>query len=98
MKASDLKSTYPMYFMAKEKAQLTAGMDVDALLKKVAFNYEGETMSTVDGLKIDFDDAWVHMRKSNTEPIVRIYTEAGTQAEADALADRFVKQLEPSSL
>jgi phosphomannomutase len=49
-------------------------------------------------LKIDFDDAWVHMRKSNTEPIVRIYTEAGTQAEADALADRFVKQLEPSSL
>ncbi|MDA9256211.1 phosphoglucosamine mutase, partial [Schleiferiaceae bacterium] len=86
------------YFMAKEKAQLTADMDVDALLKKVALTHAGETMSTVDGLKIDFDEAWVHMRKSNTEPIVRIYTEAGSQAEADALAAQFVKQLEASSL
>ena len=98
MKASELKATYPKYFMAKEKAQLTADMDVDALLKKVALTHAGETMSTVDGLKIDFDEAWVHMRKSNTEPIVRIYTEAGSQAEADALAAQFVKQLEASSL
>lgn len=97
MKASELKATYPMYFMAKEKAQLTADMDVEALLKQVALAHEGEIMSTVDGLKIDFDDAWVHLRKSNTEPIVRIYTEAGSQAEADALAARFVNQLEPSS-
>lgn len=85
---SELKAGYPAYFMSKQKIDLTPGLDVDGLLKKMEARYQAEECSTVDGLKIDFEDSWVHLRKSNTEPIIRIYTEAMSQEEADSLAKR----------
>jgi phosphomannomutase len=96
-RCSELRASYPDYFMAKEKATLTASMDVDGLLASIASEYAGHQPSTIDGVKIDFESTWVHLRKSNTEPIVRIYTEAPTQAEADDLAAQFVKKLEAFS-
>lgn len=69
-------------------------MDVDRLLKEIESRYQNEEISTIDGVKIDFPENWVHLRKSNTEPIIRIYTEAPTQMEADLLADRFITVLE----
>jgi len=97
MSCSALRASYPDYFMAKEKASLTPSMDVDGLLASVAAEYASYSPSTIDGVKIDFESTWVHLRKSNTEPIVRIYTEAPTQAEADALAATFVQKLETFS-
>ncbi|WP_394906189.1 phosphoglucosamine mutase [uncultured Mesonia sp.] len=91
---SELRKTYPSYYMSKNKAQLTPGLNVDALLDTMAKQYSNEEVSTVDGVKIDFEESWVHLRKSNTEPIIRIYTEAKTQKEADQLAVRFIKELE----
>jgi len=93
MTVSQLKATYPIYFMSKKKIQLTPQLDVDALLKTMASNYANETLTTIDGVKIDFADSWVHLRKSNTEPIIRIYTEAKSQQEADDLADRFIAEI-----
>lgn len=93
-KLSDLRREYPAYFMAKNKAQLTPDMDVDQLLAAVAQRYQGENVNTIDGVKIDFTEKWVHLRKSNTEPIIRIYTEAQSQEEADALAGKFTAELE----
>lgn len=90
---SALKKSYPAYYMSKKKIELTPGLDVDALLQTLTRRYQHEDHSTVDGLKIDFPDSWVHLRKSNTEPIVRIYTEAATQKGADSLADRFIHEL-----
>ena len=97
VKASELRASYPDYFMAKEKAALSASLDVDGLLASVASEYAQYQPSTIDGVKIDFESTWVHLRKSNTEPIVRIYTEAPSQEEADALAATFVKKLEAFS-
>jgi phosphomannomutase len=79
--------------MSKKKIQLTPELDVDMLLTTIAKTYEDEKVSTVDGVKIDFADSWVHLRKSNTEPIIRIYTEATSQLAADELADRFISEL-----
>jgi phosphomannomutase len=79
--------------MAKEKIDLQPGVDTDALLARVASAHAHLNPSTIDGVKIDFADRWVHLRKSNTEPIVRIYTEAPTEAEAAALASEFVAKL-----
>lgn len=93
MKVSELRDSYPAYFMSKNKIELTPSIDVDAVLKKVESKYQSEEVSTVDGVKIDFETSWVHLRKSNTEPIIRIYTEAGSQAAADELAVRFVSEL-----
>ena len=93
MKVSELRASYPAYFMSKKKIQLTEGMDVDGLLQKIFATYQSENISTIDGVKIDFPENWVHLRKSNTEPIIRIYTEASTQEGADALADRFIGEL-----
>jgi len=93
MKLSELRASYPAYFMGKKKIDLQPGIDVDAILKKVQEKYAHEEISTVDGVKIDFPAEWVHLRKSNTEPIIRIYTEAPTQEQADALADRFIEEL-----
>jgi phosphomannomutase len=90
---SELRAGYPSYFMSKKKIELTAGLDVDALLQAMEKKYEKEEISTVDGVKIDFEESWVHLRKSNTEPIVRIYTEAKSQREADALADRLIAEM-----
>ncbi len=87
---SALKASYPPYFMSKQKIQLTPGLDVDALLEKMAAKYANEDVSTVDGVKVDFENHWVHLRKSNTEPIIRIYTEASTQAEADQVANDMI--------
>ena len=90
---SALKKQYPAYFMSKQKIDLAPTMDVDGLLRKIEDQYSAEELTTIDGVKIDFTEEWVHLRKSNTEPIIRIYTEAKTQQKADDLADRFVKEL-----
>lgn len=89
----ELRESYPAYFMGKKKIDLQPEIDVDDLLKKLEQNYLNKEISTEDGLKIDFFDHWVHLRKSNTEPIIRIYTEAPTQSQANELADRFIAEL-----
>ena len=94
---SALKKTYPLYFMSKKKIDLNPSIDVDGLLRTMENTYAHEPMTTVDGVKIDFSDSWVHLRKSNTEPIIRIYTEAPSQHQADALADRFIAELKALS-
>ena len=94
MKVSELKAHYPQYAIAKTKLQLTPEMDVDAILEAVAKHYEGEQLTTIDGVKIDFEDGWVHLRKSNTEPIIRIYSEAHTMEEAEQLGEDVRKIVE----
>ena len=93
MKVSELRATYPAYFMSKNKVQLVKGMPVDEILKKIEEQYASEELTTIDGVKIDFTDEWVHLRKSNTEPIIRVYTEAKSQQKADQLGERFVGEL-----
>ena len=90
---SALRKTYTSYFMSKKKIQLTPQLDVDKLLKAMELKYADEEINNIDGVKIDFDDNWVHLRKSNTEPIIRIYTEAKSQEEADLLADRIISEI-----
>ncbi|HHG83123.1 MAG TPA: phosphoglucosamine mutase [Bacteroidetes bacterium] len=93
MTCSELRATYPDYFMSKQKAALEPGIDVDAILESIASVHQDEDQNDIDGLKIDFAESWVHLRKSNTEPIIRIYSEAKTQAAADALADTFKAEI-----
>ena len=88
-----LRDSYPAYFMSKNKIQLTEAINPEEILKKMEKKYTNEQISTIDGLKIDFADCWVHLRKSNTEPIIRIYTEAKSQNEADNLALRFINEI-----
>lgn len=83
--ASELRKSFPTYFIAKNRIDLTTSTDVDAILAKVKDLYKNETVNDIDGVKIDFADKWVHLRKSNTEPIIRVYSEAATPEEADAL-------------
>ncbi|ASV32041.1 phosphoglucosamine mutase [Maribacter cobaltidurans] len=90
---AELRASYPSYFMSKKKIELTPGLDVDGILSAMADKYKDEEISTIDGVKIDFADNWVHLRKSNTEPIIRIYTEAKSQTEADSLADRIISEI-----
>ena len=90
---SALRKTYTSYFMSKKKIQLTPQLDVDKLLKAMELKYADEEINNIDGVKIDFDDNWVHLRKSNTEPIIRIYTEAKSQEEADLLADKIISEI-----
>ncbi len=90
---SELRATYPSYFMGKKKIELTPDIDVDSLLTKMEKEYQNEEVSTVDGVKIDFEKNWVHLRKSNTEPIIRIYTEAFSQEEADSLGDQMIAKI-----
>jgi len=90
---SALHRSYPAYFMSKNKIQLTSGLNPDKVLLAMQEKYAHEQITTIDGLKIDFPFSWVHLRKSNTEPIIRIYTEAKTQAEADDLATRFMEEM-----
>lgn len=89
----ELRDSYPSYFMSKKKIELTPELDVDALLVAMENKYKGEQVTNIDGVKIDFLENWVHLRKSNTEPIIRIYTEAKSQAEADGLADRIISEI-----
>ncbi|MFV0565346.1 MAG: phosphoglucosamine mutase [Flavobacteriaceae bacterium] len=91
---SQLRKTYPNYFMSKKKIELTPGLDVDGILKTIESRYQNEKLTTIDGVKIDFPENWAHLRKSNTEPIIRIYTEAKTQPEANALADKFILEIQ----
>jgi phosphomannomutase len=90
---SELRAGYPAYFMGKKKIELTPEIDVDAILSKMEQEYQNEEVSTVDGVKIDFENNWVHLRKSNTEPIIRIYTEASSQEEADQLGDDIIAKI-----
>ena len=90
---SELRTRYPSYFMSKKKIELTPELDVDKILKSIADKYASEEINTLDGVKIDFAENWVHLRKSNTEPIIRIYTEGPSQKDADALAERFITEL-----
>jgi phosphomannomutase len=82
---SELRLTYPNYFIAKNRIDLDASTDVDAILAKVKELYKNEEVNDIDGVKIDFPDKWVHLRKSNTEPIIRVYSEAHSMEEADKL-------------
>ncbi len=84
---SQLKATYPQYAIAKNKIELTPEIDVDKILVAMKEKYANENITDIDGVKIDFADSWVHLRKSNTEPIIRIYSEAHSMQEADKLAD-----------
>ncbi len=91
-KVSEIKAGLPHYEIAKNKIELTPDIDVDKILEAVRLHFADEEVNDIDGVKIDFADSWVHLRKSNTEPIIRIYSEAATMAEADKLADS-IKQI-----
>ena len=93
MSCKALRESYPSYFMSKNKIQLTPQLDVDAILAKMADKYKNEEVNTIDGVKIDFAEEWVHLRKSNTEPIIRIYTESSSQDNADHLAKRIMDEI-----
>lgn len=93
-KVSELRASYPDYAMSKAKVSLSEGMDVDALLKEVVKKFSEKNPETIDGVKIAFESSWVHLRKSNTEPIIRVYTEAKNQKEANELAQRFLREIE----
>lgn len=90
IKASELRATYPQYFISKQKIELTPSIDVDAILLKVKEKFAPYDITDIDGVKIDFPDKWVHLRKSNTEPIIRIYSEAHTMNEAEALGGELI--------
>lgn len=89
----ELRDSYPSYFMSKNKIQLTPQINVDAILIAMQEKYAHENITTIDGVKIDFTDNWVHLRKSNTEPIIRIYTEAKSQDLADSLAKKIIDEI-----
>ena len=93
-KVSELKASYPQYSIAKTKLQLTPEMDVDKILKAVEDHYSNENLTTIDGVKIDFEDGWAHLRKSNTAPIIRIYSEAHTMEKAQQLGENVKKIVE----
>jgi phosphomannomutase len=94
---AELRASYPQYYMSKNKIELTPQIDVDAILVAMTEKYKNDSsttsLSTIDGIKIDFATEWVHLRKSNTEPIIRIYTEAPTQVAADKLATRIIEEI-----
>ena len=90
-KVSELRQEYPNYFIAKNRIDLTPSTDVDAILEKVKEMYSNEQVNDIDGVKIDFANKWVHLRKSNTEPIIRVYSEASTMEEADALGKKLMQ-------
>ena len=92
VKCSELKKEYPAYFMSKNKIQLTPTTDVDGILAKFAEKFKNEQVTTIDGVKIDFEEGWVHLRKSNTEPIIRIYSEGKTEAEAERFANMILEE------
>ncbi len=99
LSASALRKTYPAYYISKNKIELTAGINVDKVLEAVRSKYSAARISTVDGVKIDFEKEkeWIHLRKSNTEPIIRIYAESQDERKADALAKRIMRDIEDSA-
>ncbi len=90
---TELRAELPAYFASKNKIELTPAIDVDKVLVEMKERYSNENVTDIDGVKIDFAENWVHLRKSNTEPIIRVYTEAKSQAEADQLAERFIAEI-----
>jgi len=90
-KVSELRASFPNYFIAKNRIDLTASTDVDAILVKVKEMFKNEQITDIDGVKIDFPDKWVHLRKSNTEPIIRVYSEASTMEDADAIGKKLMQ-------
>lgn len=90
---SALRSTYTNYYMSKQKIQLTPNVDVDKILNKMAAKYASEDVNKIDGVKINFANEWVHLRKSNTEPIIRVYTESTSATKANELAQRFINEI-----
>ena len=90
---SVLRASYPAYFISKNKITLTPEMDIDALLAEVEKRYEKQPHSTIDGLKIEFDKQWVHLRRSNTEPIIRIYSEGSSETIAENLAQKIISDI-----
>lgn len=90
LKTSELRATYPSYFMAKNRIDFQPGTDIFSILQQVKEHYKDETITEIDGIKIDFADKWVQLRRSNTEPIIRVYSEAPTQEAADALAQQVI--------
>lgn len=94
IKISELRATYPSYVMSKNKIELSADLNVDLILATVAEKFKHEQVNTIDGVKIDFADRWVHLRKSNTEPIIRIYSEAPSEMEANALAQEIMQVIQ----
>ena len=93
-KVSELRASFPNYYIAKNRIDLTPSTDIDAILAKVKQMYADQQVNDIDGVKIDFPDKWVHLRKSNTEPIIRVYSEASTMEEADALGKQIMKVVE----
>ena len=93
LKMTELRATYPAYFASKNKIQLTPAIDVDKVLLEMKQRYSAERVNDIDGVKIDFAENWVHLRKSNTEPIIRVYTEAKSMDEADALAQKIMGEI-----
>tara|TARA_B100001758_G_scaffold57845_1_gene47894 strand:- start:122 stop:1501 length:1380 start_codon:yes stop_codon:yes gene_type:complete len=94
---SRLRSNYPDYFMSKDKVKLNDNLDVESIIKNIALSYSSEKTNIIDGLKIDFDDSWVQLRKSNTEPIIRVYSEAKSQEEAEKLSKKFISEIKKFS-
>jgi len=94
---SRLRSNYPDYFMSKDKVKLNDNLDVESIIKNIALAYSSEKTNIIDGLKIDFDDSWVQLRKSNTEPIIRVYSEAKSQDEAEKLSKKFISEIKKFS-
>ena len=90
---SVLRASYPQYYISKNKITLTPEMDIDNLLKQVEEKYKNQPYSTIDGLKIEFDKTWVHLRRSNTEPIIRIYSEAENETIAENLANKIISDI-----
>ncbi len=93
MTMTELRKTYPAYFASKNKIELTPAIDVDKVLREIKSRYSSENVNDIDGVKIDFAENWVHLRKSNTEPIIRVYTEAKSMDEAETLAQRFIAEI-----
>ena len=90
---SELRASYPAYFISKNKIELEAGMDIDGLLLKIQERYKEQPINTIDGVKIEFDKQWVHLRKSNTEPIIRIYSESASEQQANELAEKVISDI-----
>lgn len=97
IKVSSLRASYPNYAMSKVKVSLTPEMDVDVILKKIEEKYQVQQPITIDGVKIEFENSWVHLRKSNTEAIIRVYTEAPSEKEANTLAESFLEEIKAIS-
>lgn len=93
MSATQLKASYPAYHISKNKIELTPEIDVDLVLEKMEEKYKDANINTIDGVKIDFPNEWVHLRKSNTEPIIRIYSESENEAKANALAEKIIDEI-----